>query len=86
MNELILNCNQSISSTIDRDMVESEREFLSYNANPLLIETMSADTFTSIDVIEYEIDFYCFLIGTSNPFFIIIVHEFLHFSQKATDV
>jgi hypothetical protein len=44
-------------------MVESEREFLS---NPLLIETMSTDTFTAMNVIQYDIDLYCFIIGTSK--------------------
>jgi hypothetical protein len=63
INELVLTCSQSIPSTIDRDMVESEREFLS---NPLLIETMSTDTFTAMNVIQYDIDLYCFIIGTSK--------------------
>ncbi|CAF4752942.1 unnamed protein product, partial [Rotaria socialis] len=30
LNDLIINCSQTISSTIDRDMVESEKQFLSY--------------------------------------------------------
>ena len=62
-NELIVNCSQTISSTIDRDFVESEKQFLS---NPLLIETMSNYIFTSINVIQYDIDLYCLIIGTSN--------------------
>lgn len=63
MHELIQNCSQSLSSTIDRDMVESEKQFLS---NPLLIETMSKYTFTSINVIQYNFDLYCLIIGTSK--------------------
>jgi hypothetical protein len=64
--ELIRNCNQTIPSTIDRDMVESEKQFLPYLSNPLLIETMSTYTFTSIDVIQYDLDLYCLIIGTSK--------------------
>jgi len=63
MNELIRNCSQLISSTIDRDMVESEKQFLS---NPLLIESMSTYRFTSINVIQYNIEHYCLIIGTSK--------------------
>ncbi|CAF4287895.1 unnamed protein product, partial [Adineta steineri] len=66
INELILNCNQSITSTIDRDMVESEKQFLPYLLNPLLIETMSTYTFTAINVVQYDINRYCLIIGTSN--------------------
>jgi hypothetical protein len=66
INELIRNCNQTISSTIDRDMVESEKQFLPYLSNPLLIETMSTYTFTSINVIQYDRDLYCLIIGTSK--------------------
>ncbi len=66
MNELIQNCSQLISSTIDRDMVESEKQFLSYLSNPLLIETMSTYIFTSINVIQYNIELYCLIIGTSK--------------------
>ncbi|CAF4675834.1 unnamed protein product, partial [Rotaria sp. Silwood2] len=65
-NDLIINCSQTISTTIDRDMVESERQFLSYLSNPLLMETMSQYTFTAINVIQYDIDHYCVIIGTSN--------------------
>ncbi|CAF4732449.1 unnamed protein product, partial [Rotaria socialis] len=57
---------QTISSTIDRDMVESEKQFLSYLSNPLLIETMSQHTFSAINVIQYDIDRYCLIIGTSD--------------------
>jgi len=66
INELIRNCSQSIPSTIDRNMVESEKQFLSYLLNPLLIETMSTYTFTAINVIQYDIDLYCLIIGTSK--------------------
>ncbi|CAF1577329.1 unnamed protein product [Rotaria sp. Silwood1] len=66
LNDLIINCSQKISSTIDRDMVESERQFLSYLSNPLLMETMSSYIFTAINVIQYDIDHYCLIIGTSN--------------------
>jgi hypothetical protein len=66
INELIFNCSQSIPSTIDRDMVESEKQFSPYLSNPLLIETMSNYIFTTIDVIQYQFDFYCLIIGTSN--------------------
>ena len=47
-------------------MVESERQFLPYLSNPLLIETMSIYTFTTINVIQYDIDSYCLIIGTSK--------------------
>ncbi|CAF4307331.1 unnamed protein product [Rotaria socialis] len=66
LNDLIINCSQTISSTIDRDMVESEKQFLSYLSNPLLIETMSQHTFSAINVIQYDIDRYCLIIGTSD--------------------
>ncbi|CAF2911575.1 unnamed protein product [Rotaria sp. Silwood2] len=66
INELIFNCSQSIPSTIDRDMVESERQFLPYLSNPLFIETMSNHIFTAINVIQYKPDLYCLIIGTSN--------------------
>jgi hypothetical protein len=66
MNELILNCSQTIPSTIDRDMVESEKQFSSYLSNPLLMETMSTYTFTTINVIQYRTDLYCLIIGTSR--------------------
>jgi hypothetical protein len=66
MNELISNCSQSIPSTIDRDMVESEKQFLPYLSNPLFIETMSSYIFTAIDVIQYKLDLYCLIIGTSK--------------------
>ena len=66
LKELIQNCNQTISSTIDRDTVESERQFLPYLSNPLLIETMATYTFTSINVIQYDLDLYCLIIGTSR--------------------
>jgi hypothetical protein len=68
INELILNCSQSIPSTIDRDTVESEKQFLPYLSNPLFIETMSDYVFTAINVIQYELDFYCLIIGTSKIF------------------
>jgi hypothetical protein len=70
MNELISNCSQSIPSTIDRDMVESEKQFLPYLSNPLFIETMSSYIFTAIDVIQYKLDLYCLIIGTSKIKFI----------------
>ena len=66
INELVVNCSQSLPSTIDRDMVESEKQFLPYSSNPLLIETMANGVFTAIDVIEYEPDRYCLIIGTSK--------------------
>ncbi|CAF0985386.1 unnamed protein product [Adineta steineri] len=66
MNELIFNCSESVPSTIDRDMVESERQFLPYLSNPLFIETMSNHIFTAINAIQYELDRYCLIIGTSN--------------------
>ncbi|CAF1480105.1 unnamed protein product [Adineta ricciae] len=66
INELVVNCSQSIPSTIDRDMVESEKQFLPYSSNPLLIETMSNGVFTAIDVIQYQPDHYCLIIGTST--------------------
>lgn len=66
LNDLIYNCSPSIPSTIDRDMVESERQFLPYLSNPLLIETMSTYTFTAIDAIPYRLDLYCLIIGTSD--------------------
>jgi hypothetical protein len=47
-------------------MVESEKQFLPYSSNPLLIETMSTHIFTAIDVIQYQLDIYCLIIGTSN--------------------
>ena len=37
--ELVSTCSQTIPSTIDRDMVETEKEFSPYLSNPLLIET-----------------------------------------------
>lgn len=80
MNELIFNCSQSIPSTIDRDMVESERQFLPYLSNPLLIETMSNHIFTAISVIPYKLDRYCLIIGTSiiitQSFFLLIFYLF----------
>jgi hypothetical protein len=66
INELISNCSQLIPSTIDRDTVESEKQFLPYLSNPLLIETMSNHIFTAINVIQYKLDYYCLIIGTSN--------------------
>lgn len=63
MNELIKNCSEKISLTIDRDMVESQKQFLS---NPLLIETMSTYTYSAINVIQYNLDMYCLIIGTSK--------------------
>lgn len=66
LNDLIYNCSPTIPSTIDRDMVESERQFLPYLSNPLLIETMSSHTFTAIDVITYKLNLYCLIIGTSD--------------------
>ncbi|CAF3505213.1 unnamed protein product [Rotaria sp. Silwood1] len=66
MNELIFNCSQSIPSTIDRDMVESEKQFLPYLSNPLFMETMSNHIFTAINVIQYKPNLYCLIIGTSN--------------------
>ncbi len=66
MNELIYNCSQSIPSTIDREMVETEKQFLPYLSNPLLIETMSNHIFTAINVIQYQRDLYCLIIGTSH--------------------
>ena len=66
LNELIYNCSPTIPSTIDRDMVETEKQFLPYLSNPLLIETMSTHTFTAIDVIQYQLDRYCLIIGTSD--------------------
>ena len=47
-------------------MVESEKQFLPYLSNPLFIETMSNHIFTAINVIQYRLDFYCLIIGTSN--------------------
>jgi hypothetical protein len=47
-------------------MVESEKQFLPYLLNPLLIETMSSHIFTAINVIQYEADLYCLIIGTSE--------------------
>lgn len=47
-------------------MVESEKQFQPYLSNPLLIETMSTETFTSINVLEYNFDVYCLLLGTSK--------------------
>jgi hypothetical protein len=47
-------------------MVESEKQFLSYLSNPLLIETMATYRFTSMNVIQYNIDLYCLIIGTSK--------------------
>lgn len=66
LNELILNCSQTIPSTIDRDMVESEKQFYPYLFNPLLIETMSNYIFTAINVIQYQVNLYCLIIGTSQ--------------------
>lgn len=66
LNELIYNCSPTIPSTIDRESVESEKQFLPYLSNPLLIETMSMHTFTAIDVILYQPDLYCLIIGTSD--------------------
>ena len=66
INSLIRNCSQSGSTTIDRDMVESERPFLPFSSNPLLIETMSTDTFTTMNTIPYDADLFCFIIGTSK--------------------
>ena len=66
INELIYNCSPSIPSTIDRDLVESEKQFLPYSSNPLLMETMSTHIFTAIDVIQYQSDVYCLIIGTSD--------------------
>ena len=66
LNQLIVNCSPTISSTIDRDMVESQRQFRSYLSNPLLLETMATYTFTAINVIQYDSDLYCLLIGTSR--------------------
>jgi hypothetical protein len=47
-------------------MVESEKQFLPYLSNALLIETMSTHIFTAIDVIQYKPDVYCLIIGTSH--------------------
>jgi hypothetical protein len=66
LNQLIINCSPTIPSTIDRDMVESQRQFRSYLSNPLLMETMATYTFTAINVIQYDSDLYCLLIGTSR--------------------
>ena len=66
LNDLIYNCSPAIPSTIDRETVESEKQFLPYLSNPLLIETMSIHTFTAIDVILYKPDLYCLIIGTSD--------------------
>lgn len=66
LSDAIINCSQTISSTIDRDMVESEKQFLSYLSNPLLTETMSLNTFTAINVIQYNLDYFCIIIGTST--------------------
>ncbi|CAF1248542.1 unnamed protein product, partial [Adineta ricciae] len=66
LNDLIRTCSPSIPSTIDRDMVESDRQFSSYLSNPLLIESMSTSTFSALNVIQYDNDHYCLIIGTSN--------------------
>lgn len=66
INELIRNCSQTISSTIDRDLVESDKQFTPYLSNPLLIETMATYTFTAINIISHDFDQYCLIIGTSK--------------------
>lgn len=66
INELIRNCSQTISSTIDRDLVESDKQFLPFLSNPLLVETMATYTFTAINVIPHDLDRYCLIIGTSK--------------------
>lgn len=66
MNELIRNCSQTIPSTIDRDLVESDKQFSPFLSNPLLIETMATYTFTSINVIPHDLNRYCLIIGTSK--------------------
>lgn len=66
MTELIRNCSQTIPSTIDRDFVESDKQFSPFLSNPLLIETMATYTFTSINVIQHDLDHFCLIIGTSK--------------------
>lgn len=66
LNDLIVNCSSSVPLTIDREMVESERQFLPFSSNPLLIETMASDIFTALTVLEYDPDLYCFIVGTSK--------------------
>ena len=66
IDQLILNCSQSIPSIIDRDTVESKKQFLPYLASPLFIETMSDHIFTAINVISYKSDLFCLIVGTSK--------------------
>ena len=66
INSLVMNCSRSIPSKIDRDIVESEKQFQSYSSSPLLIETMSLYTFTAINVIQYDTGRYCLIVGTSK--------------------
>lgn len=66
LDELIYNCSQTTPSTIDRDTVESDREFTPRRSNPLLIETMSNGVFTALNVIEYASNQFCLIVGTSQ--------------------
>lgn len=59
-------CPNSIPSTIDRDLVETEQEFLPYSSNPLIVETMSNDRFTALDVIQHRNQSFFMIIGTSQ--------------------
>ena len=68
LHELISNCSPSIPSTIDRDTVESERQFLPYLSNPLLIETLSEHRYTAMNVLQYQPELFCLIIGTSKVF------------------
>jgi hypothetical protein len=64
--DLIVNCPNHSSSAIDRETVESERQFLPWSFNPLLMETMSAQRFTALHVIQHRETIFCLIIGTSE--------------------
>jgi hypothetical protein len=66
IDDLITHCSTTIPSTIDRDTVETEQQFLPYLSQPILVESMSKHRFTALNVIEYRTDTYCLLIGTSS--------------------
>ena len=66
MQDLVVHCSTKISSTIDRELVESERQFRPFLSEPMLVETMSDERFSSLNVLEYHREFFCLIVGTSK--------------------
>ncbi|CAF1447612.1 unnamed protein product, partial [Didymodactylos carnosus] len=64
--ELIKNCSQSTTSTIDRETVESQKQFISYPVQPIVFQTMAEYIFTQLTVIVLNENRHCILIGTSD--------------------